>query len=204
MLGTAVSSTGSSTTSVPLWVPIAALLLGAAVPLLVELIQTRRSAADRRAQSADRRAEFQAEAGDRRDERREIRREQHRARQIDTLVELQQLASDYMRKVGEAYFFDQRAWREANRPDQFPVSLMPEGLSEELNTMQRRLQILRERVDDEAMWGLVDELIGASVATSTPVPPRHAVAEAAMARTGDAFQLLNRRVRRSHADAVLG
>jgi hypothetical protein len=131
------------------WLPVLTFVGGSGVTLGVEYLRTLSVRADRRQAAIERREDREAERSAKERERRLQLEDEHRAGQREALTELQDKLSDYMRKSGEAEHADYVAWQRAGRPDDYPVSLLSPGVSEDLNALQRRIQILAERVDDE-------------------------------------------------------
>jgi hypothetical protein len=141
------------------WVPVLSFVGGSGVTLAVEYLRTLTARADRRQTTLERREDRQAELISRERERHLQLEDEHRASQRETLTELQDKLSDYIRKSGEAQHADQMAWQEAGRPDQYPVGLVPNDVDIELNTLQRRIQILAARTDDDQIRSDVGVLI---------------------------------------------
>lgn len=129
------------------WLPVLTFVGGSGVSLAIAYIQ-----------SAERRSDRQAEATSRTAERQVLQDEDHRARQRTTLTELQEVLSDFIRAAGEGEFLDRQAWRAVGEPTQFNRPPWPDGLSEQINTLQRRFQVLKERIDDDEVREGVDLL----------------------------------------------
>lgn len=144
------------------WVPVLSFASGSGVTLAVEYLRTLSARADRRQAALERREDRETERLVRERERHLQLEDEHRASQHEALTELQDKLSDYIRKSGEAQHADQMAWQQAGKPDRYPVSLLPDGLSQELNTLHRRIQILAARIDDElirsGVYGLIDRV----------------------------------------------
>ncbi len=190
----AASVQPSIDTSVPLWVPVATLVIGALVTLAVAYLQSRTARADRQHAALERREDREAERAARGQERHQRLGDEHRAFQRDTLIELQEQVSAYLRLNGKAGHADEMAWKAAGEPtDRFLVSQLPEGLSEEINISQRRIQVLPQRVDDDAVRDGVRELVDAANAIADP-PDKKPPASAAKIRLGTVFQALNNRI----------
>jgi hypothetical protein len=141
------------------WVPVLSFASGSGVTLAVEYLRTLAARADRRQAALERREDRATERLVRERERRLQLEDEHRASQRETLTELQDKLSDYIRVAGKAQEADQAAWQEAGKPDQFPVRSLPDGVGVELNTLQRRIQILAARTDDEQVRSGIDVLI---------------------------------------------
>ena len=142
------------------WVAVLSFASGSGVTLAVEYMRTLSARADRRQAALERREDRETERLVRERERRLQLEDEHRASQRETLTELQDKLSDYIRRSGEAQHADQMAWRKAGEPDSYPVSLLPDPLDIDLNTLQRRIQILAARTADEQIRSDVDALIG--------------------------------------------
>jgi hypothetical protein len=182
--------------SVPWWVPILTLIVGSLVTLGVEYIRTVNARADRQEAAIERKEDREAERAAREQERRGNLADEHRAQQRDALVELQEKVSAYIRLNGDAQHADSMAWKAAGEPaDRFPVSLLPEGLSDEINAVQRRMQVLAQRIDDAGVRDLVGQLV--QTANTLIVPSdRKPPSAAAQIRMSDAFQALNDQIGR--------
>ena len=88
------------------------------------------------------------------------------------------------------------AWQAAASPTQYPVDYLPAGLSDEINTVQRRVKVLSERVDDAQVRDGVRAVLHAGVGA---IPPPSAgadarSADAAMMRMAVAMESLNERI----------
>jgi hypothetical protein len=142
------------------WIPVLSFAGGSGVTLAVEYLRSLTARADRRQAALERREDREADRSTRERERRLQLEDEHRAGQREALTELQDKLSDFIRTAGEAQHADQMAWKQAGQPDHFPVSQLPDGISVELNTLQRRIQILAVRIDDEQIRDGVDALIG--------------------------------------------
>lgn len=112
-------------------------------------LRTLSARADRRQATVERQEDRKAELLARERGRLQQLEDEHRTAQRETLTELQDKLSDYIRKPGEAQHADYMAWKRAGKPEKYPISLIPEEISEMLNTLQRRIQILAVRADDE-------------------------------------------------------
>jgi hypothetical protein len=131
------------------WVPVLSFAGGSGVTLAVEYLRTLTARADRQQAAIERRQDREAERVAKERERRSQLEDEHRASQREALVELQEKLSNYIRVSGQSHHADYMAWKAAGKPNKYPVSLLPHELSESLNTLQRRIQILSERIGDE-------------------------------------------------------
>ncbi len=144
------------------WVPIVTFVGGSIVTVGIEYIRVLNSREDRRQTSEEAKADRDATRLERAEERHQRLSDEHRNEQRETLLELQEKLSDYLRSIGKAHNADQQAWSDAGEPAQYPVSLLPDGLSEEINVVQRRVQILSQRVDNDKVREEVSNLISAA------------------------------------------
>jgi len=142
------------------WVPVLSFASGSGVTLAVEYLRTLTARADRRQAAIERRTDRETERSAKERERRLQLEDEHRAGQREALTELQDKLSDYIRKSGEAQHADQMAWGKAGKPDHYPVSLLPHTVSEDLNNLQRRIQIIAQRIDNETIRNGVAALVG--------------------------------------------
>jgi hypothetical protein len=184
--------TVSDNGGVPLWVPVLTLVVGAAVPVLVEYIRTFSARADRTQAAAERRAERDHDLKAREEERRQNLTDKRQAYQRDTLTELQEQLSSLTRITGKAHHADRAAWKAASRPTTYPVSLLPPGVSDEFNVVQRRVLILSERVDEAVIRDGVRSLLQA-IGNAVPLPGVSTAAEAdtALLQAVERFRSLN-------------
>ncbi len=136
------------------------------ITLTGEYIRSLNSREDRRLESADRAADREAEVKARQDVRVQALADEQRSFQRDTLLELQEQLSDFLRLGGEAVHHDRQAWRAAGEPDHYPVSLLPEGVSDGYNVLQRRIQILTQRVNDDELRAMVTLFVDLSTAST--------------------------------------
>jgi hypothetical protein len=141
------------------WLPVLSFASGSGVTLAVEYLRSLSARADRRQAAQERREDREVERLARERERRMQLEDEYRASQRETLIELQDKLSDFIRKSGEAEHADRMAWRKAGEPEHYPVSQLPDQISEDFNTLQRRVQILAARTDDEEIRTEVDALI---------------------------------------------
>jgi hypothetical protein len=141
------------------WVPVLSFAGGSGVTLTVEYLRSLTARADRRQTAIERRDDRKSEQAARATDRRLHLEDEHRASQREALVELQDKLSDYIRTSGEAQHADQMAWQKAGKPDKYPVSQLPSLVDEMLNTLQRRVQILAARIDNEEVRQGVSELV---------------------------------------------
>lgn len=163
-----------------LWLPIATFVGGSGVTLGVEYLRSLTARADRQQVANEAKEERVAATNARSDERMQRLADEHRARQRDALTELQERLSDYMRANGRAHHADEMAWDSAGRDSENgPATLLPSDLSDELNSLQRRIAILAERVDDGEVRRLVREIV-------------HAASGLAMASRQDAKRLMEK------------
>jgi hypothetical protein len=157
------------------WLPVLTFVGGSGVTLGVEYLRTIVAREDRRQDAAERAADRQAVAAERAADRRAVaadrrqRREAHlrdslRAERREAMLELQEQLSDFGRKVGAANHADLMAWRAAGEPEHYPVAQLPDGLSEDLNRLQRRILVLKERIDDEQLRTLVSRFLELALA----------------------------------------
>lgn len=145
------------------WVPIVTFVGGSAVTLGVEYIRSLTARADRRQAAADAKAEREAATNARREERTQRLTDEHRARQRDALTELQERLSDFIRATGQGHHADEMAWEAAGLESEHqPVSQNPPGISDEINTQQRRMMILAQRVEDDEVRALMREITAAA------------------------------------------
>ncbi len=175
----------------PWWVAIVTFVGGSGVTLGVEWIRTLNSRADRQQAAIERREDRVAESSARSDERQAALAREHHGRQVATLEDLQFALSDYMRSCGEIEAFDRSQWRKAGCPsDTYPVSLLPEDLSEENNRLQRKVRVLAERVDDTTVRIGVRDLVNASTHMARSIEESTGL----MTEAGNQFEGLNRRI----------
>lgn len=180
---------------VPWWVPVVTLVLGAMVTLGVETIRSRDARADRQQAATERRADRAAEREALDRERGQRLADEHRRQQRDSLTELQEAMSSYIRLIGRGHHHDVMAWRAAGEPAEYPVDMLPEGLSEEINVVERRVQVLSQRVDDAEVRDGVREVVVCGLGA---IPARKVgdagSANAALGRMVTAFSTLNERI----------
>jgi hypothetical protein len=177
-----------STAEVAVWVPIATAFGGSVVTLAVAWLQSKSAGADRRQAAIEASAERAIAAEDRHEERRQQLLDEHRERQYATLVELQQRVSDFVRAVGAAHHSDEMAWKHAGEPSHFPVSLLPEEMSEQLTTTQRRVLVLSQRAADPEIREGVKNIVTQGIqATSEGLD----ATRAAMKQMANGFPALN-------------
>jgi hypothetical protein len=195
MLAVVVVATAASDQSgTAWWLPIVTFVGGAVLTLAAAYLQALTARADRGQAAADRRQDRAEERAARQEERRQELADEYRARQRDALTELQEQLSGFMRLIGRAHHADEMGWKQAGEPkDQYPVGPLPEGLGEEINGVQRRLQVLRERVDDAAVRASVSDFIHTGNAV-IPAAGDHAATNAAFGQFAAAFQPLNEQI----------
>lgn len=171
------------------WVPVLSFAGGSGVTLTVEYLRSLTARADRRQTAIERREDREAERTARQVERRVQLEDERRVDQREALTELQDKLSDYIRTSGEAQHADQMAWQKAGKPSRYPVSQLPPSLSETLNTLQRRVQILAERIDNERVRKGVAALVAQVNSSLTDKSPD--TAWQLGARTAEDFGALN-------------
>jgi hypothetical protein len=175
----------------PWWVAIVTFVGGSGVTLAVEWFRTLNARADRQEAAIERREDRVAESTARAEERQAVSAREHHGRQVATLQALQDVLSDYMRSRGEIEAFDRSAWRKAGSPsDKFPVSLLPEDLSDRNNDLQRRVQVLAKRVDDDDVRLGARELLRVSAVIASSIRE----AEQSMTEASNRFVDLNERI----------
>jgi hypothetical protein len=182
----------ATSSGVAAWVPIVTFVGGSAVTLAVEYIRSITARADRRQAAAEAKAERDAAADTRREERTQRLADEHRARQRDTLRELQERLSDFIRAVGQGHHADEMAWAAAGPEAECqPVGQNAPGISDEVNTQQRRMMTLAQRVEDDEVRELIREIIAA--ASELTLAGRDA-ANSTMLRLARDFQRANDRI----------
>lgn len=141
------------------WVPVLSFAGGSGVTLAVEYLRTLTARSDRQQAAIERRQDREAERAAEERQRRSQLEDEHRMSQRDALVELQEKLSSYIRISGQAHHADYTAWKAAGKPEKYPVSQLPHELSENLSSVQRRIQILSERIDNDSVRSGVGKLI---------------------------------------------
>lgn len=176
---------------VAVWVPFAAAAFGSAVTLAIAYIQSLGARADRRQAAKEAAVEREVARENRREERRQRLLDEHRERQYATLTELQEQLSDFIRAVGRAHHADTQAWQAAGKPTAYPVRPLPPGLSDTLNTLQRRVLVLAQRTADNEIRDAATSLVTMAMRISDA--DRRA-ADGIMRRLAADFPAVNERI----------
>jgi hypothetical protein len=185
-----------TTGGTPIWVPILTFVGGAVVTMIIEFLRTIDARQDRRQDAAERRADREAEVETRAEERVALRLEEHRERDRASLTELQDRLSDYVRKTGRAHAEDFVAWRAAGEPEKYPVGRLSADLDKTLNDDHRRVLVLMERVDSEAIRDGV-LILARLCATVLAEDSSYAVSKKALDEVADTFASVNAEIGRA-------
>jgi hypothetical protein len=175
-----------------LWPLAVSFLAGVAIPVVIETLRLR-------TQSAERRTDLDEARRDRQDEREQARRDheeerateresEHRDYQRATMIELQEVLSDFMREIGRAHSVDVQAYKAAGGDGEFPKSLLGDDLSEKIATLQRRIIVLCSRVEDDEARQLTEDTVGHVLSALLPDDRTRAASEAALRRGGETFK----------------
>lgn len=176
---------------VAVWVPFAAAAFGSAVTLAIAYIQSLGTSADRRQAAKEAAAEREVARENRREERRQRLLDDHRERQYATLTELQEQLSEFVRAIGRAHHADTQVWQAAGKPTEYPVQLLPPGLSETLNALQRRVLVLAQRTADDEIRDAATRLVTSAMRISDADRP---AADGLMRRLAADFLTVNERI----------